>query len=350
MRSLITLTLPPLFFFLSTGPDLKGQPQDTTASLGIFDLLGREEIMDIELETNLDSLMSRKREDTYTKGLFTFDQTRKQTMTLPVNIRCRGKFRRMKCSFPPLKLKFKKSDLAAHGLNEFNELKLVTHCLDEKEKSKELILREYVVYKLYNILTPYSFRVQLVKVTYINTEKKGKKLKGWGIVIEDEEDLAHRMGGEKIDKMGIPVDSLDPFQEKVVSLFQFMAGNADWSILLNRNIQSVLMPMGTYFTVPYDFDYSALVSAPYARVDARLGQKTIRDRVFLGLADSLEAIKPAVELFLSKQDSLLEAIDDCPQLGMESKADMRQYLAEFFDIIKDDSRIANEVLLPAKKE
>jgi hypothetical protein len=316
--------------------------------VGIFDLLCREEVAEITLETDMDTLLGRKKTDTYTHGRFTFERGKKQTMSIPVNVRARGKFRRMKCSFPPLKLKFKKNDLAAHGLNDFNELKLVTHCLDEKEMSKELLLREFLAYKMFNLLTPNSFRVQLARVTYVNTGRKGKKIKSWGILIEDEEDLATRIGGKKVDRMGIRADSLDLSQENLVALFQFMISNADWSILLNRNMQMVGMPAGKYLMVPYDFDYSGLVAAPYARPAAELGQSSIRQRVFRGTASSVEGLRPEVAYFLSKQDDIQELIKECPQLTNESKADILAYTLEFFGILKDEKRIEAELLATKK--
>ena len=68
----------------------------------------------------------------------------------------RGKFRRMRCQFPPLRVQFKKDTLRALGLADHNDLKLVTHCMDDPDSSRENILREYLCYRLYNILTPIS--------------------------------------------------------------------------------------------------------------------------------------------------------------------------------------------------
>ncbi len=347
MRNYLIAILSCIAFYFNTAPAFC-QKNTADGPVGIFDLLSYDEIAEIELELDMDTLMGRKKTDTYTHGRITFERGKKQTMSIPVNVRARGKFRRMKCSFPPLKLKFKKSDLAAHGLNEFNELKLVTHCLDEKEMSKELILREYLVYKMFNLLTPYSFRVQLAKVTYVDTGKKGKKIKSWGILIEDEEDLAQRIGGKKVNRMGVKADSLDTYQENLVSLFQFMISNADWSILLNRNVQLVEMPKGNFLMVPYDFDYSGVVAAPYARPSVELSQSSIRQRVFMGHADTVEELLPAAQYLLSKQAEIQELIDDCPQLSSFSKSDIVAYLLGFYGILKDKKRIKEELLATKK--
>jgi hypothetical protein len=255
----------------------------------------------------------------------------------------------MKCDFPPLKLKFKKDDLAAGGLNKFNELKLVTHCLDEKLRSRELILREYLAYRLYNLLTPNSFRVQLVKVKYVNTGRKSKNIKQLGILIEDSADLADRMDGKVLKQMGTPVDSLHRNQEMLVSLFQCMISNADWNYQMCRNVELIKMKDdGRVMLVPYDFDFSGLVAAPYARANADFGQKNIRDRVYLGTCTSLDDLRPIIQYLLSKEDDLLNFVDQFDELSFESREDIHNYLHTFFTNLKDEKKKAAMLSAPAK--
>jgi hypothetical protein len=322
---------------------------DTLPLNGIFDLISEKEMAEIRLTTDIDALMKKRRKNEYEPAVFTWRKSRKKTWSIPVKIKWRGKFRRMKCDFPPLKLKFKKKDLAAGGLNEYNELKLVTHCLNEKQRSRELILREYLVYRLYNLLTPHSFRVQLVKMDYENTARKSKNIRQLGILIEDPEDLAHRMGGEISEQMGTPVDSLHRKQETLVSLFQCMISNADWNYLMCRNVELIKMKDdGLVMLVPYDFDFSGLVAAPYARVDAALGQKNVRDRVYLGTSTSPGDLRPIMNYMLSKEDDLLGFVDQFDELSTESREDIHNYLQSFFSNLKDEKKAAAMLSPPAK--
>ncbi len=73
------------------------------------------------------------------------------------------------CSIPPLKVKFEKSDLAAHQLSPLNELDLVQPCHDA-DQYYQYILKEYLAYKLWELVSPYSFRTQLVKIHYTNPD------------------------------------------------------------------------------------------------------------------------------------------------------------------------------------
>ncbi len=343
MRNLVFI-----FLFLLPGSILYAQVESDSVQLtGIFDRLICDKYAEITVKTDLAYLVENKKtSDEYLEGTFSYETEEKVEHTLPVKIKCRGRYRRVKCDFPPLKLKFKKDDLADNGMNEFNELKLVTHCVNEKEKSRDLILREYATYKLYNILTPASFRVQLVRVTYVNTKKKPKKIKGWGILIEDSDELAHRMNGEKFEKMGVKPELFNAEQEKISSIFNFMVGNTDWSLQMARNVEFIKFSETDISAVSYDFDFAGLVDAPYAVPNSIIGQKNLQDRVYLGNETTLEELQPYFKYFLGKKEELLKTVDEFVMLGSESKEFMTAYLNDFFDIIENEEKAKLEFFPP----
>lgn len=340
MRIVFPSAFPILIFTVLILPFFSlAQEPDSAALPGIFDLLYAQDIAEITVKSDLSYLVENKKSsDEYIDGEFKFELEKNVTQTLPVKVKCRGRYRRMKCDFPPFKLKFKKDDLAAHGLNEFNELKLVTHCMDEKERSKDLILREYLTYQLYNILTPNSFRAQLVKVTYLNTKGKPNKIKGWGILIEDSDELAHRIGGSKEFFMGLPDSCFNPRQEKITALFNYMIGNTDWSTKLARNLEMIKCPDSSMMIVPYDFDFAGLVNAPYAVPNNIIGQKNIRDRVYLGRKCPLSEFTETFQLFKEKKEEIFATIKNANNLSIQSKSEMSEYLAGFYDTIEDEEK------------
>jgi hypothetical protein len=209
-----------------------------------------------------------------------------------------------------------------------------------------MILRECLVYKLFNELTTNSLRVQLVRITYEGTGKGSGKMKQWGILIEDSEEMANRIGGHVYEKMGIAADSIHANQEKIVSLFQFMVSNTDWSYELNRNIELIKLSNGTIVPVPYDFDFSGVVMAPYARPDMSKGQKNMRDRYFQGLSPSTSSLKNTIHYFKSKKDELFGIIDNFEQLEEPSKEDIRVYIAEFYQMLDDETLLTAKLFPP----
>src|SRR6185436_1164415 len=98
--------------------------------------------------------------------LYTDDDNRQ--MSIPVEVKTRGHFRKLKgnCYYPPLQVHFIKSDQLKSSIFEAQDkIKLVMPC-----KGDEYVIREWLVYKLYNLVTPQSFRARLVSVKLHNTQ------------------------------------------------------------------------------------------------------------------------------------------------------------------------------------
>ena len=343
MRTNLFNTILIILFAFST-LQLWAQQKNTDSSAGIFDLLQSEELIEVDVKTDLSYLVTNKKTaDEYIDGTFSFQTSKDVTLSLPVKVKCRGRYRRMKCEFPPLKLKFKKDDLAANNLNEFNELKLVTHCIGDKKRSRDLILRECLAYNLFNVLTPNSLRAQLVKVNYLNVKGRPKKIKGWGILIEDSDELAHRLKGEKYQRMGVPIDSFNLLQEQTAALFNYMIGNTDWSRVMARNIELINSNDGIYI-VPYDFDFAGMVNAPYAVPNSSIGQKSIKERHYLGEHfENAPAVQEVRQLFIHKKEAIFSTVDQTKMLSSRSKNEVHKYLEEFYQLLESNEKLHTSI-------
>ncbi len=302
----------------------------------IFSILSEENIEEITIATNLAQLIENRRSDAYVDATLSYEKGKKQVISYPIQLQVRGKFRRRICDFPPVKIKFAKKDLEAAGIHKaYNSMKLVTHCMDDKEMGNENVLKEYLTYKLYNELSPRSFRVHLVKVNYIDTEGKTGKTKRYGILIEDTDEMAARLGGKEYEVMNVNRDSVSPKDEVMVGLFQYMIANADWNLPMLRNVKLVL-PEGSAKTipVPYDFDFSGLVNASYALPQTDRGLTSMRDRLYLGNPFDKAVMRSVMQHFISHKQALLDIVKQFKPLNMEARADMEAYLSTFFDVIE----------------
>ncbi len=87
--------------------------------------------------------------------------------SIPLKIRTRGHSRRnpVTCSFAPLRLEFDKASTKGTVFDGHGPLKLGTQC---RKGAEEVVLREYAIYKMFNLLTPNSFRARLAKMTYVD--------------------------------------------------------------------------------------------------------------------------------------------------------------------------------------
>ena len=229
-------------------------------------LFDSEEPLDLKLIVDLHRLIEERGEDAKDLDAMVIQNEGKANeYSCSLDVGIRGNFRRnpQNCDFPPLKLDFfRKKDPPPGAFAGQNKLKLVTHC----EDSDHVIL-EYLVYKLYNIVSPHSYRVRLADITYQDAKGVLPIIEEKGFFIEEDDRMVERIGG-----VGLVADTIYPEQASrkeltTLYMFNFMIGNLDWDIPLLKNLDVV--DMGEEIApivVPYDFDFSELVDPPYTRI------------------------------------------------------------------------------------
>ncbi|MFN0173782.1 MAG: hypothetical protein ACKVU0_03955 [Saprospiraceae bacterium] len=306
------------------------QAQDTsevhTRPKTIFDVLTQKEVAKMTLEIDLTTIIDQKTTNQYFPGTLRSDDGK----VYRVEVKTRGKFRRKISVFPPLKLKFKKKDLVANGLDTINEIKLVLPCY-ESEKGDELIVREYLAYRMFEHLTPVSMRARLIRLSIRDTHVEKTKKPMYAIFLEDEEELVSRLNGVLVEEYGIPTDSLHTNQAALMVMFQYMIGNTDWEISMQRNVRFVRSrETGKTFVVPYDFDFSGLVSAPYSSPSSETGLKTVRDRFLMSNGLKPEPLLRAFNKLSSAKQALYAACKS-KYLNNAASEDMDNFLRRFFE-------------------
>jgi hypothetical protein len=318
-----------LSFFPLSSP--AQQEEAKTEKQSIFDLIYRQDdsIGDLLVVFDMDSLFNAEVVEIPAKVAFNTQDGDQEVWELKLELR--GAFRRRKCDLPPLKLNFVKSELKDRGLYKYDEIKLVTHCL-EAEEARENILREWTVYQMYELLTDAAFRTQLVHVTYKDT-RSSRSIENIGILIENIDQLRKRLDMKECkDCMGMTRENYVWEDLLRVALFQYMIGNTDWSGHLVKNLKTIgptdentgLIP------VPYDFDFSAMVSPSYALPREQLGQNQLEDRVYLGSPEKAKDCRRVFDLFLEKREGFEEIIESTEGLSDSTKKDMLKYLKSFY--------------------
>lgn len=315
-----------LFFYIALFAS-----QVVAANGSIFNQLTEQgKYAELRLEFDLNAFEQGITQDEYQEATLSLMEGRKVTDAYTIRVRTRGKFRLKTCEFPPLKFKFKKKDLKARGLQPFNDLKLVTHCSEESELYEDRLFREYLAYKLYNRLSDQSFRVQLVRITYVDKHNNRNRYKRWAFVVEDIEEVAARLGGQPFEGYGITQENMVPGADARVAGFEFLLGNTDWDIASNRNVKFVQLPDSVYIPIPYDFDFSGFVAAPYAVPRNDLGQRTVRQRIYQGELRDPAELKAMSELFFQHRETLLSDIRKFTYLDNNSRLDLQDYVNTFY--------------------
>jgi len=297
----------------------------------IFDIMHFQEMLEVDIKLNMDEVFEERNNRDKHKAVFSFNDKNGVLQMWKIKVALRGKFRRTKCdNLAPLKLHFDKGDLFDSGLAKYDDLKLVNQCMDTSRDPKQLLLREYLAYKLYNQITEESFRVQFLKINYIDSET-GKTKQQYGFIIEDTAQLRARINALKIEKQfNVKQSKYNQDQIKLMSVFQYMIGNPDWSIARNHNLK-VLLQEDKLIGIPYDFDFSGIVDAPYVRINPDLGVANQRERVFLGFENHVSDLAKELQILSNKKIRLIKTIKDCKNLKGRNRREMVKFINSFFD-------------------
>lgn len=255
--------------------------------------------------------------------------------SLPVKLSARGHVRRMTqtCDYVPLRIEFPDDQVAGTIFEKQDALKLVVQCRGNGI-FEQFVLREYLAYRVLNVLTPQSFRARLAKVTY--TDEAGKPLGSrYGMLLEDDGDVAKRMEGRTVEIPRVLFKDTHTETLDAMMLFEFMVGSTDFSIYALHNVVLVQKPDRVYYTVPYDFDMTGLVSPPYAIPDKRFPIASVKQRMYRGPCRTADEWEPTLAKFRAQKDKILAIPDTIPDLSKDSREDAKNYLAGFYDSIKD---------------
>ncbi len=317
---------------------------DTTKNeQGLFD---SEEILQITLSGNLSKLLRDKTEDPKKYPLtLSYTEANNNKISIPVEAKTRGNFRRLigNCSYLPLKIYFPELTVAEKTIfKDQRKMKLVMPCRGEK-----YVIHEYLVYKLYNLVTSKSFKARLVKVKLENHQKKKQKPAVYGILLEEEPQMAKRNEMLAVERKLRPTQvQKEPFLNMAV--FEYLIGNTDWSVQYLQNIKLLASDsLAKPYTVPYDFDHAGIVSAPYAKPADALKLNSIKERRYRGYClKDLSKFEATIALYNQLKPAIYRVYQDCDLLEEKYKANTLKYLDAFYETINDPEKWQKDFAYP----
>lgn len=315
--------------------------------VGLFET---DRLLRVVLAFDITDYKRRKPVEEYLNARLTYYPGNGDSIIKAVQLKARGNFRRKFCDFPPIRLNFEIEDTTGNKFAGIDKLKLVPHC---KVGFEPYILKEYLVYKLFNVLTAHSLRVRLLEIDYINTRKPDKPIIEYGFAIEPVNIFEKRTQSTEIETGTLTQKSIIPPLMDRVAIFNYMIGNTDWSVpnLHNVHVFSALEPAypGKGILVPYDFDYSGIVNASYAVPFEELQIESVTERLFLGVCRNEEVYRQAIIEFAEKKEAFYQVIDDFPYLSEREKKRMTTYLDQFYVQLDKNGTIVQAFLKECKK-
>jgi hypothetical protein len=259
--------------------------------------------------------------------------------SFPVRIRTRGHMRRKptSCTFAPLRIEFESNPIGTPFEGQKN-LKLGTHCRDTGEYP-EYVAREYPVYRMFNILTPQSFRARLAEAHYVDAKDRKPVRARTALFLEDDDDVARRLEARTVESRGLSFSQTDDVNTTLMMVFEYMIGNTDISITSLHNVIVARVRNGTSYLVPYDFDYSGVVNAQYAVPASTLRLSSVRERLYRGPCHTAEELEPVLQRLRAARTELLGVYDSTRFLKPGYVAEAKKYLEQFFRTIDNPASV-----------
>jgi hypothetical protein len=307
-----------------------------------FELFGSNDLLNISVTFDLATFLRKNLKGKPLDGILTLRTGKNDSIIKEVFVNTRGIFRLQYCGFPPMELEFKKPFYAYQYRGTIKKLKLVTQC-QSSDIFQDYVLKEYLCYRIYSLFTDTSFRVRLVKATYIDSRRSRKPVQQFGFFIEPQSLLAVRENSRVLKNVEITQRNIDQEVMTRVAIFSYMIGDYDWAVPNQHNI-TILQPKDSTgfalpLAVPHDFDWTGIVNPIYAIPADNVGLETVRERLFLGVCLSREKFRIELLKFIPYKQKIYKLINDFPYLSPRARKEMTDYLDEFFQQVENQGRL-----------
>ena len=311
-------------------------------------LFQNDDILSLKLSYSNKDIQRKTNDSTYIETDLYYKDENDQWLNFPVALRARGNFRRNKCYFPPIKMKIKKSSSKETLFEGNKKLKLVLPCKLESDLNDNII-KEYLAYKIYEVVSPYHFKTKIVDIQF--REIKGKKSKDHnlkGFLIQDDKRVAKYHEGKVFERFIHPL-AMDAETSIQNAMFQFMIGNTDFSVAYQHNgkllyIDKKILPL------PYDFDMSGLVNASYSVANETLGIDRVTQRVYRGFKRDESELNKIRNQFIDKKEKIFGIISKHENLFDNEKEYKEAYtfVESFYNVIENESTFKSEIVNKAR--
>jgi hypothetical protein len=323
-----------LFFLFLKGHLLFSQSYQSTTA----EFFNDTSIVNATLLTNISKLINHKETGYRLTGTF-ITGTGDSVIKNPVMLEIRGHFRKDFCYLPPVKIDFKYEKTSK--LHNLGSLKLVGQC-KASPNYEQYLLKEFLVYRIYNLLTDKSFHVRLLNLNLEDSLNRKKPIHEYAFLIEDLKDLAKRNNCVEFKNRKLFSETTDRRQMTIVSIFEYMIGNTDWGVAVNHNTRLIIPGLDSLkrpFVIPYDFDYSGFVNTGYGVPDEMLGIENVRQRLYRGYPRTMDELNEVLDIFKKQKEKIYALINNFELLTSKSKKEMTGYLDDFFAEINSPDEV-----------
>ena len=315
-------------------------------NIAVPDPLFRDaDTLQVTLTAPLTTLLKEKSTQENLKAVFEFSDSDGESRAFDVKIRARGHLRHEICVVPPLLVNFKKSEVKDTLFHKQDKLKLVVHC-GNSIRYEQALVREYLAYRILNLLTPLSFQVRLLRVRYVDSEGKRDDQVRYAFFLEHKNRVGKRLDAKDLKIEETDVEFLRPEHLNLTSVFQYLIGNTDFSPIAPspydeccHNYDMFKDDSDLLVAIPYDFDQAGFVNAPYAAPSAQFPIRSVRQRIYRGRCQNNDHLSASLQRFQDVRESIYAMLRDHEGLTSMTRKALIAYVDGFYKVIDDPAKI-----------
>jgi len=306
----------------------------------------------VSITAPFSTLKKERPKEEYLPGVIRYEEADGTPVALDLEIRTRGHFRHQVCDYPPVLLNLKKKQTGGTLFAKQNKLKLVIPCKYSKQY-EQIVLREYLAYRMLNAVTDMSFRARLLRVTFENTEKDLKEPEvRYAFLIEHKKRLGERYDMKDLKIERTAVADIQPDRLNLTSVFEFLIGNTDFSPIAGPPSEGCCHNYVLFtkentdpiFAIPYDFDQSGFVDAPYAAPADAFRIRSVKQRLYRGRCVNNEYLEGSLQRFRDRRSEIYASINEQEGLSESTRKKLVSYVDQFYDLINDPSDVERYIV------
>ena len=300
---------------------------------------------ELTLSVNLKQLMTDKGDPGPWRAATVAYMNGAEPKTHPARVRTRGRSRLKICDrFPPIWVDFVKEDVKGTEFQRLNRFKLVSPCKFAPDYER-YVIGEYNIYRIHELFTPVSHRTRLIKLTVKDSASGKEAFSKYAFALEDIDEVAERLDGQKLAVSGLINTDLDPRQTALMGLLAYMVGNTDFSFSARHNLEFI-NKQGRIYPIIFDYDQAGVINALYAIPDPSLGTQKVTQRVYRGLCVPTDTLKAVIADIKAKRPQI-EALykDEYGKLmGGTMAATSVRFLNGFFSDVENERRLQKDMI------
>lgn len=290
---------------------------------------------------------TRDKEQEYEGTLSYLDDTGAEVvLNAAYSVRGNWRLDKRNCRYAQMWVNLQRSQVVGTLFENQNRLKLVVQC-GSQDRYVDYIYKEMQAYDIFSELSELNFDTRLLNVSYIDSEDPDSIRTHVAFFIEHQNRVAERFGYDEVELNTLPLAELNPLQSTVVSMFMYLIGNVDFSIISGpegeeccHNAKQLQDDAGEYYPVPYDFDASGFVDTNYApEPDPRFNLRSNRSRLFRGFCVEQAVLDEALRIYQTKRDRIMSIVADDPNVSSRATNRNIRYLEDFYEVLDDERDI-----------